>query len=535
MKNTISKLAPYRQPANLRSVNSLVMDNQPGNPMQITAEAKARSGHFAVRWMAAHVGDILGLLILLYLGVLAFSRLNISWDTLVYHLPFAAFRTGIISPHRFVLPVDLRARFHGFPPIPDLVQGALWGATGRLSAANLISPLAILALAVYARFAFGLQLVWTIAIFLAVPILQSAIDAGYTDLWTNAFFSLFLLASARSFILRNPHALLHAGIAAVSLGIAVNSKEQYYVIGGVATVILMLTWLALGVVRARASGLQLRPPAPIILFLLLSPFVFYTPIKNLFVYGNPVYPETVTLLSYRLPGLEKPRWFGPLALADTPQPARFALSELGLNAVNRPGAYTIDQGERPRGSPGFRMGGSLGVLFVTMLGYLAVCLLQLPGSPEKRALILSAAALMTLVAFFPGSNELRYFSFIEITGILTVLIVSARHAPRNPYLRSCFDTFRILLCGAAIYTSFITGFHHLRFEHSTYHAIMHRRHVHAAISSSLKSSNIVCYIYNNPFALLYTYHFNKTSVDHTYRTVEVRHQSQCPTDAAVIR
>lgn len=503
--------------------------------MPFATEAGERPSQFALRWIAAHVADIVGILILFYFGLLAFERLNVSWDTLVYHLPFAAFRTGIISSHRFVLPLDLRARYHGFPPVADFVQGALWGATGRLSAANLISPLSILALAVYARFAFGVQLVWTVLIFLAVPILQSAIDAGYTDLWTNAFFSLFLLAAARSFILRKSHALLHAGIAAVGLGIAVNSKEQYYVIGGFAAVLLMLTWLALCVVRARASGLRLRLPAPIMLFLVLSPLVFCTPIKNLFVYGNPVYPETVTILSYRLPGLEKPRWFGPLALTRTPQPARFALSELGLNAVNRPGAYTIDQGERPRGSPGFRMGGSLGVLFVTMLGYLALCLLNLPRSPEKRALSLGAAGLVTVVAFFPGSNELRYFSFIEIVGILVVLVVTAQNADRNPYLRSCYDTFRIVLCGAAIYTSFVTGFDHLRFEHSTYHDIMRRRHVNATISSSLTSSNIVCYIYNNPFALLYTYHFNKASVHQDYSTVEVRHQRQCPTDAAVIR
>ena len=218
--------------------------------------------------------DFAAVLIILLLCAFAVVGLDQSWDAIAYHLPYAALRTGIVTPQDFLLSPGFQSRYDGFPAFIDLVQGGLWRLFGTLKAAALIAPLSIAPLAVYARLALRLPAIWTVAIFLAVPILHTALQAAYVDLWTNAFFSLHLAAAWISLQPGTTRPKRHVAISLLALAVAVNSKEQFYIIGALSGVlyagliaidIRRLGWRGLALVLILAplvGGRALAQPGP---------------------------------------------------------------------------------------------------------------------------------------------------------------------------------------------------------------------------------------------------------------------------------
>jgi hypothetical protein len=129
----------------------------------------------------------------------------------------------------------------------------LWAITGRVEATSLISPLGAFLLALYMRMAYKLPMLWTASIFLGVPILHTALDSGYVDLWTNAFFTIHLFATWR--VLTSPRpAWQDSLIANLSLMVAVNSKEQFFIVGTVSFSIIMIILCARLLAKWKGGG-----------------------------------------------------------------------------------------------------------------------------------------------------------------------------------------------------------------------------------------------------------------------------------------
>ena len=76
----------------------------------------------------------------------AWLDLDMAWDSLAYHLPFAGLHAGILSASEYRLSRLMPERYNGFPILPDLMQGALWRATSHIQAANLIGLAGLLPL-----------------------------------------------------------------------------------------------------------------------------------------------------------------------------------------------------------------------------------------------------------------------------------------------------------------------------------------------------------------------------------------------------
>ena len=327
------------------------------------------------------------LVVLAVFSILGFDQ---SWDTLNYHLPYAALRVGLLSPQEFLLPTGLQSRFEGFPAFIDILQGVLWRVFGTPKAVALITPLAVACLAAYARLAFRIGLFWSVMIFLAVPILHTALNAAYVDLWTNAFFSVFLLAAFKSLQPGEPWMRRHLAAAMLALGIAVNSKEQYYILGGLAFGVYALL-LALPAWQRRDWKLAGLVAA-------LAVLAFAAPLKNLFMFGNPIYPIELPALGWHGP---EQAYFPAGTSNHIPQFVRYLLSQMELDALDhRTRGYSIDQGEAEY-QPGYHMGGSSGILLVVALAILWLCLRRVVLTRLDKATLGAVALLTILVACFP--------------------------------------------------------------------------------------------------------------------------------------
>ena len=234
--------------------------------------------------------DALAIIALVILGVFNLRKFDWSPDTIAYHLSFAALRVGLISPEQLILRPDLHERFLGFPALVDVVQGGLWRVFGRAEAASLVAPIAVGCFAAYARLAFGIGMVWSAGIFVAVPILHTAIDSSQVDLWTNAFFAIHLLAAYQTLCSESPRRVLHALVSNLALLIAVNSKPQFYVVGAFSYA-LFGALLVVQALRQRSQGKPQREARlALLVSLVLVPLTFYSPLKNALAFTNPIYP-----------------------------------------------------------------------------------------------------------------------------------------------------------------------------------------------------------------------------------------------------
>jgi hypothetical protein len=467
------------------------------------------------------------------------GKFDPTWDALYYHLPFAALRLGLTGPAGFVQRPDMAERLAGFPPVADLAQGLLWRAFHAPEAATLLPIAGIAALAIYVRLALGVAALWTVLVFLAVPILHTALDSGYVDLWTNAFFALHLLAGWRALDGARGDAT-HAGISAVSLAVAAESKPQFVALG-LASAAPLITLLGARAIAARGRWRRgLEPsarPVALITFCVILPLAFVTPMRDMLDHANPFYPETVTVLGRTFKGFETNTWNGPVFLEHVARPVRYALSMLDVYAVDsRPEGYNLDQSGVAAGARSFRMGGSLPPLWCAALAVLAALVWR--HHPDRWAWLRIAAfaALVALVACLPGSNELRYFSFVEIVPLLAVLAAAAWVSRGgDAFGAGAGVALRGLLVGGAVFMAAITGARHVSTRDSeTLAQYMARNRVAAELDDALRRSRVVCYLRLDQNALLFSPLFHP-DIATPFRLVAAFDPARCPQGSAVIR
>lgn len=482
--------------------------------------------------------DAVGFILIAYISCIGLYWFDLHWDSLAYHMPFAGLRAGIIKPDEYVLPWEMTPRFAGFPVAVDYAQGWLWKITGRPEATSLISTLSILIVGIYARAAFRIGLIWTLLIFLAVPVTETAINASYTDLWTNAFFVLHLLAGVKA--ARSPkHYLVHAIVSCAALAVAVNSKEQFFIMGGASYALFVLERMS----RLRRIGVsewfRSREGRDLLIFLLAAPAIFYCPVKNLIVFGNPIYPVSVTVAGHKFPGPEGNSWWGPKELEHVPQPIVYFLSQMDLNGTDmRSGGYALGQGdETGNHGPGDRMGGSLGVLLLASTMYLVLCLNRLDNFRAYRAWIVGFVMLVGLAAVFPGSNELRYFSFINLVILFAGIILLNKGTREGDRASEHFGiAFKMLILSAAIYTSSLNEFQHFRWPHNAEAKnVLNNFDTRTKILQLLKTSDTICYPRPDQSAILYSPALNAKYVGRTYHFVWTYGPQECPKGSAILK
>jgi hypothetical protein len=355
------------------------------------------------------------------LAVRAAVRLELRWDTFMYHLPFAARRAGLGVPYES--PPYIQACYNGLPPLPEILQAALWRLTGSINGTGLLNYLALGLFLFFAWRYLGARLWILVLLCLTAPLVLIHAASSYVDLFSNALLSISVAAFLAMLLFdrwMEKELLLWAlaGMAAAAW-----SKFSTMPVIGLLAIGYLVSY------GRRWTDPKARRFAGWVLAAVLIACVPY--IKNLVLYHNPTWPGGALALKAYFPSLIDT---GLIQSLQSPPPLRGS-SQAGLFVhslfeIGHPASYPdrerwiIDQGNAwiAYRSGGFWVVGVITAsLAAILLGFLS----------RRRNGFLIAAALMTLgcvVSVLPQSHELRYFQFLplSVAAVVAMLIPRVR-------------------------------------------------------------------------------------------------------------
>jgi hypothetical protein len=393
-----------------------------------------------------------GLVILVCLK--AIMSIDLTWDSMAYHMPFAALRAGLMTPWQLQwAPEDSVGWFYrGFPILADLVCGWMWRLSGRPEAINLLGIVCTLLLLAYLRWAFRLGGAWIVIGLLAIPAFQTAVAGAYVDVPASVIFTILVLsicdlwANPERFV--GPARWIVMFLAAFA---AANMKMQTAV-----CVCLMLPLLVPPVwrlLRSHRAGWRAAAGAGF-LALTAGGLIAVNLIKNAIVYHNPLYPVAIRIAGIDLPGpLQRNAY---LTVGRTyehlPNWLQWVRSVLEYHAFDgRYIPYTNGMGDLPLTSPANSMGGFFAALVVASLCFFVI---GLRANPAKVRLpfVLVFAWLTGICAVLPNSEELRYDLFW-----MMFLVISCLLMLQHPAARAYLTSYKIMLIAALVFVTSITG------------------------------------------------------------------------------
>ncbi|WP_019507378.1 hypothetical protein [Pleurocapsa sp. PCC 7319] len=358
--------------------------------------------------------SIIAAIVAIAIFLKAMIDLDHNYDVGWYQLPFAARIWGIVPAEFFQADNSIEHRFDGFPLLANFFQGLLWKVTGQIQATNLVGYFSLIIYFLVLRSQFQIPLYLSAIALFSIPAVLTHAPTSMVDLPGNIGVSILIMMTYKFFRSSKLPSKTELIITFLGAAAAVNIKPQlqplvlviYCLVG------LRLIWLYLTHVRAAQRRLWLVAPLSII----ASGLIFFTPIKNLAIYGNPFYPIKIEVagivLNHKLPvkayseGERAKKWLRSILEIKTPQ-------------------WSVDQWNQNDDRYLDRGGGFFGAYVVFNLLLLVSLTIReqwqnrQPSPPKKShdaATALITTLLMSLIpANFPQSHELRYFMFWMIT------------------------------------------------------------------------------------------------------------------------
>jgi hypothetical protein len=342
------------------------------------------------------------------LAVRAAVRLELRWDTFMYHIPFAALRGGLRIPYE--MNETMGARYQGFPPLPHLLQGMLWRLTGSINATGVVNYLAFVAFLAYCHIALKARF-WLVALIaLSAPMVLIHTTVSYVDLFGNSLLAIGVSSCLYLYLFpeRFSRSVLLCGLA----GLVGAAWSKYLLVPPV--VLVWCLFVAVSLCRSRREVCSLpRALVPLAAAALLAALPY---LKNFAVYGNPFWPMPMPIMMQSFPYTEDPHPIAqrPPPLKDASQPTLFIHS---LFEIKHPTHY----GDRPRwiidqGNAwiAFRMGGFWNV---GVVAYLLSTMIMLVVHDRRTGTITSivTVGVLCFVAILPQSHELRFYQFIPLS------------------------------------------------------------------------------------------------------------------------
>jgi hypothetical protein len=404
-------------------------------------------GNGLARWGPPAVAGVLILLICLK----AIVGIDLVWDSLAYHLPFTALRSGILTKWQFQLHPGLRQLYLGSPVLGDLLRGWLWRLSGRPEAVNLLGVISLLGLVGYLKWAFRLEAGWTLIGLLAIPAVQTAAAGNYLDLPANAMLAALLFAVCDLWINPERYSRPAPWIALLlAAGAAGNIKLHTGVLACLAYLFTIPPFYR--ILRRSRGGWAKMLPA--IFWLGGALLVSVNFIKNSVFHRNPIYPLDVSIAGLHLPGPWTPGiWFKSGGPYDgVPGPISFFLSALEYHSLDgRPIPYTNGMGDVPATSLSAHMGGSFSALLVASICFLILALIR---RRDKWAFTYFICFLIctAIIAFVPNARALRYVMFWMMFLVIGCLVLLQR-----PDLAGYARGYKIILFGSLAFVTSVTG------------------------------------------------------------------------------
>ena len=342
----------------------------------------------------------------------AIVDVDIHFDTWWYHLPWAARLAGLMPSDAFYFEQLAAVRFEGFPVLAEFLQGLLWRVTGRVESANLVSFASLAAYILFLRHYFGVAWWLSIPALLAVPLIQAQATSTYIDLFANLAMATFVMLT---FLMYTRKELINGkflALMAMAAFIAANSKLQ--LIPLVALTLIFCVYPVVNWINERRSklGHSMRLWIFFVALLVALSAIFFVPLKNIALHGNPAYPIKLTVFGTILNYAEElhPEE-GAGTLVDQTQAIKWLYStfELGMGPIFNVQRWTVDSAA-PSGAPMTIQGGLFGFYVVFQLLLFLWLLSRVDGRQRKVAAFL-VGIVMLAAALMPASHLLRYYMF----------------------------------------------------------------------------------------------------------------------------
>ena len=364
----------------------------------------------------------IALIIALTIFLKAFIDLDTNYDAGWYQLPFAARIWGIVPAESFLSEDSIEYRYQGFPLLANFFQGMLWKLTGRIQSANLVGYLSLIGYFFFLRSFFQVPLYLSVIAIFAIPAVLTHASSSFVDLFGNVGVSILMLSIYRFFSKSQFPSKFELLFAFLGAAIAVNTKPQlqplvfvlFWITG------IRLLWLYFKYTNANNRRLWLTVPLAVIASLL----IFFTPVKNTALYGNPFYP-----IKIQVAGIVLNHKLSPETYQEGDRPQKWLQS---IFEINTPPWWSADQWNAGQNQYMDRGGGFFGVYVVfnllLLLGLTVREQLNNRQSSKPKSRKATTALLIILLvslipANFPQSHELRYFMFWMITLVSFNLVV----------------------------------------------------------------------------------------------------------------
>jgi hypothetical protein len=463
------------------------------------------------------VAAALALSVFALIAACALVMVDPNWDTLQYHLPYAARVAGLCDAQCLEFPGGIELRYTAFPMAFHALFGLLWRLTGTPTAGHAIGLSMLGLLCVYLRWRFRVPLAWSWLAFVAVPLVQIHLTSSYADLTANAAVALAMMAAFRLWLEPDAPIGTDVVIALAALTFAAGTKLQM-------VPVTLVVWGLVVVAAARNVSAQRDSESRalhngLMVGLLLVGFLCLTPqlIRNAINYGNPFFPIEIHLGALTLHGPETMRQHGMsigAAWESHPGWLRWLASVLEFDAFRgRLQPWTIDQGDVPFTSPSFRMGGYYAPYVLALLT-LVIVRARAAGKTARPLCVMIGASL--LCAFLPLSHELRYYQFWMLTLVaMALLLAFAPTFADDLQARSAMALRAIVLIALASVT-FATGATYLRFHGSRLAALVAPTN---AVVDALPPGATLCVAPNYRDAFLYSPLFHARS-DYHVRAID---------------
>lgn len=452
---------------------------------------------------------ILAGLYLLGIIATAWSRLDVAWDSLAYHLPFAAIRAGIVTYADYIIPAHHRVLLEGFPPVLDFIKGMLWRVTGRVEATQLFNTLVVVGGGVLMARMYAIRLPVIVLAVLAIPVAQVEFAGNYTDLPVNFLLAFGLFSAAHALVTPEAHKLRHTVATAAALCLATTFKVTAIPFG-------IVIWALYLLATSTGSGAQtyLRTlrgrnlPAFLAVAMLGGLMATGYGLVNLVSMGNPLFPVPIQIGPLSLPGtVPASNWTAAAYLADVPRTFRWLVSVMEWHAFDlRPLPYIVAQGDVPEAARSYRMGGLFA--YQLMFASAVLFLLRAQLGVSRLAKVLALHLVMALVvSLVPGSHEMRYFFFWYLSLLWSAFYLIANSDTDKAIPR----IFVASLAASALYITMITGARYVYpFDDAPSAEALAKAGIRSEVQRHLAAGESrFCVIDKDPYGFLYSPAFHK--------------------------
>lgn len=337
----------------------------------------------------------------------ALSGIDMNWDSLSYHLPFAARIWEIIPLESFTMRPVFESRYVGFPLFIELLQGFLWKITGSVASANLVGMLVSIYFCYFLSKLLKIK-IWFVVVYLfSIPLIVNHAVSCYIDLPANIFIAISLIIVLDVVFFTRNFNSKKLYLAMIFSILASWSKFQMLPY----SLILWLVLLFLSYKSSIFSRFSLLSLFGLITVILIMAY----PIKNFIQHGNPVYPVSVSVLGKTLPGEAENsavRQKDGFSLIGYKKYIK-SLLEYDLYTDGRTVLYTVGQGFPNREAKSFKLGG----LFVgnIFLWFLIIIYCALRKNEKKYWLLLFVIlTCFFAVGFTMAAYYMRYALFLPM-------------------------------------------------------------------------------------------------------------------------